>query len=1220
MSPLKLTKFFAMAADNWAMASLPSKVSVASAQQILTEPASLPPGLALSSRINLLGYLVSLGCSSLLGISVLIISTQAMWQNSLDNADGVLTQIVGTNIKEVRSRDLAELQQKFDLLGNFPGIEGALIIDQHQQPLASFGANGQDWNPTELASDTTLAKYSSPLALLFSRPRVVLQTPLLADAMPIGTFYLVWDLSRTQNQVRHLAMVIATIFALTLLLTIMLARGLQRSLSKPVEELLATARSITGDLSTVRFARIYAKDELGQLTQSFNAMLHRLLDQHRQLETSRRELTQRVKLRTSELKAKQLEAEAAHRELQQVINQSQDVLMLVDADGICLMVSPSVTRILGYSQAEMLGLNPHQLMYSRDRAGSDDTPMKVHEFLRENGGAVTGTERRFRHRDGHWVWIEWSITLQENDQVFLVGRDIQDRKKKEIELLVAHKSETIARKRAQQVVDISLDMIVIIDSTGRYLQVSQASQRLFGYAPEELRGQLFTDFVVAEEFGDVGDSLTQFVRNTGGSLSGRIHRFRHKQGHWVWVEWSIVLQEDEKAVYGIARDITERRAYEQALLNTRNELQLVIDRSLDMIATLDQSGLFLTVSAVSEELTGYRPDELIGVQIADLIHPEDVTTGTVPGLLKKLASGRGTVNGLARRFRHKDGHWIWMEWNLVKHDVNGSPQVHATGRDISDRVTYEQELLAARETAEAATAAKSEFLANMSHEIRTPLNGVMGMLQLLQDTEINVEQAGYLGTALSSSGALLTLINDILDYSKVEAGKLTVESEPLNLQELLEDVAALFGKPAAEKGINLSAILTPDLSTHIVGDAARLRQVVTNLLGNAMKFTEKGEIICRAATEGGPKNTLLRLEVIDTGIGIPADKLKLIFESFSQADNSTTRQYGGTGLGLTISQQLTTLMGGFIAVTSTPGEGSTFTVRIPLVTDNSPAVMGNEFQSRRVLVIAETGAVRESIAAICVRAGMQVTDLPIWQHNLPDLLADGSAFDLVITDSQLLADNPGIRWIATPALPTLVIAPYGKPLTDLSDQFRQIYKPVKSSQLLGFAAELMGIDQPSEQRKISTLSLPPARLLLVEDNPVNRKVATRILEKMGMLVTVANDGQAALNQLEIEQFDLVLMDCQMPILDGYTATRQIRQQEQGSDTHQIIIALTANTESEYRQRCLDAGMDDYLAKPFLPESLRRTLARWLPTGEDTINTARPKTDNPPGVAAPVDSI
>ncbi|MEL0081465.1 MAG: PAS domain S-box protein, partial [Gammaproteobacteria bacterium] len=1033
------------------------------------------------------------------------------------------------------------------------------------------------------------------------RSRLTLRTPLISGHQTLGVLYLVWDLSRTQAQIQRLLLVLISFFLLTFFVTAALTAGLRRSFERPVNELLATIHGFRGDIETARYARRFANDELGELTSSFNQMLTRLLDQRRQLSSARNQLEQRVAERTLELEAKHAEAESARKDLQQVLDLSLDVLLLMDDRGTCLMVSPAVTTLLGYQQSELLGTDIHSLIYSKDRASANNRPQQVADFVRQAGGSLNHVERRFRHRDGRWVWMEWSMTLVEDNRVMLIGRNIQDRKQKEVELMVAHKSETIARKRTQQIVDISLDMIVVVDSAGRFLQVSEASNRLFGYHPDELRGQLFQDFVAGDDFDNGADNanLIDSVRQAGGSLDHQVRRFKHKLGHWVWVEWSVVFQQEEKAVYGVARDITERRKQEQALAQAHNELQQMIDGSLDLIVTLDMEGAFTSVNAASEVILGYPPEGLLGKKITDMMNPADLTMHVIPEVADQLNAHGGKFNGLTRRFRHRAGHWVWLEWNVTHHAQ--SNHIHGVARDVTERVTYQKELVTARETAEAATAAKSEFLANMSHEIRTPLNGVMGMLQLLSDTRVDVEQAGLLDTALSSSEALLTLINDILDYSKIEAGKLDIESEPLDLLDLLEEAVALFGKPAAEKGMDISSILGAELPPRICGDVTRLRQVLINLLGNAMKFTRHGEIVCRASEEQDPNTHLLRIDVIDSGIGIPAEKLEQIFESFSQADNSTTREYGGTGLGLTISQQLVELMGGTIEVTSTPGEGSTFTIRLPLIPAQSVESNNRLLQSRRVLILADSPTVRDSLAGRCQRAGMRVTSLPVWEHTLLDLLVDGSAFDLVIADSVLLEEEPGARWILKPTVPTLVIAPYGQPLQNLSEQFRQIYKPVRSKQLLAFSEELLSStrlvpDTPAN----GSPRLKPSRVLLVEDNMVNRKVAVRMLEKLGMTVEVAENGQMAIERLANEEFDLVLMDCQMPVLDGFGATRQLRQQEQEGEEHQIIIALTANIGEKFRQRCFEAGMDDYLAKPFRKAALEQALGRWLSVDADQI--------------------
>lgn len=1162
---------------------------------VTPDPEAPLKGMPLRTRINLLGYLVTLGCSTVLGITLFLLSAQTLLQNSHDDAQGALEIIAHNTAHQLRSGDEKSLHQYFNRVGQLPGINAMVLVNTDRQPVLTYSADGHAWQPEEIINSARQQTNIPLLTHLLGEPWITFQRPLLSGHQTLGTLYMNWDLSRMQAQLRQLLSAIAAVFSITLAIIIILTRGLHRSLSAPVQELLSTTQSVSRNIGTARYARVFAADELGELTESVNAMLTRLQDQRRQLRAAQAELEQRIALRTTELENKHREAEKARKDLQLVIDQSLDLMLHLDSEGRSLMVSPSVTSILGYSQEELISIDFHSLLYSQDRAASNDQPLQVHEFLRLNGGQIHNTERRVRHLDGHWIWIEWNLILLENDQVFMVGRDIQERKKNEIELSVAHKAESIALKHTQQIVDISLDAIVTFDSTGRYLQVSRASENIFGYQPDEMRGRLFTDFIAEEEFAgtDIGGSLIEAVRESGGRLEGQVHRFRHKQGHWVWVEWNIALQENENAMYAIARDITERREYEQALINAHNEVQRVIDRSVDLIITVDTDGTLLTVNPACFRMAGYQPEELIGTNILPLVKPDDVEMG-VSGLFDRMKTDGGVINGLIRRFRHKDGHWIWVEWNLVQHiNDDQAIQIHGTARDITERITYEKELITAREVAEAATATKATFLANMSHEIRTPLNGVMGMLQLLSETPVDVEQASYLGTALNSSNALLDLINDILDYSKIEAGKLIIEAEPLNLLELLEDVAAIFGKPAAEKNLNLITILDPKLTTHVVGDLTRLRQVLTNLIGNAMKFTEQGEVVCRVSREHGESTDQLRIDVSDTGIGIPAAKLDTIFGSFSQADNSTTRQYGGTGLGLAISQQLVTLMDGTISVISETGQGSTFTVTLPLVNAKAPPFGHPGLQEKRVLIVARSASVRESIAVLCHRAQMQVTDLPIWQHNLPDLLVDGSAFDLVVADSEMLDDDAGAHWISQPMLPTLVIARYGQSIEGLPEQFRQIYKPINSKQLLGFSKELLNLGTVN-QPDTNDLTTPlPGRVLLVEDNKINRKVATRMLEKLGMQTTVAEDGQQALDKLAKETFDLVLMDCQMPVLDGYAATGRIREQEKVSGKHQTIIALTANTEGDYRQRCLAAGMDDYLAKPYRKEALADIVNRWL---------------------------
>ena len=1150
---------------------------------------------SLTARINLLGYVISLGCSIVLGLTMLVITTQLLWNNTLVDGRAVADIISLNNARFVATDQLGVVNRRFSNLTLYSSIRGAIMQNQQQETIASYSSDGTEWDIAELTANAAHGDKNRLLEMIKGQDWLALDSPILFGQDQIATLYIVWDLSRPQNHIYQLLKASSAAFIAILILVMIATRHLRKSFSRPVDELLRTTADFAENGTKAQHAAVFANDEMGRLTESYNAMVDRLVSQHGQLSAAHETLEKQVQRRTAQLKAQQSAAESSRKELQLVIDLSLDLLTMIDADGHFTMVSPAVTTLLGYTKEEWIECQWEELMYTPDRSGNKNKQINPKNYLKNQGGKVVDAERRMRHRDGHWIWMEWSLTLLDDDRVFMVGRNIQERKKREIDIMVSHKAETLARKRAQQIVDISLDTIVTIDSSGRLLQVSPAAKRMFGYEPKELLGKRFTDFVSNDDFeGDSANikSLAEIVMAAGGSLSGVLRRFKHKKGHMVWVEWAVVFQPEEKLIYAVARDMTERRQQEEQLRLAHEKVQEVIDTSRDLIATLDLEGHFLAVSAATERLLGYPAEHLIGKEIREFLNPEDNTMFDFEIILEKMEDNGGGLNGLVRRFKHKNDSWVWMEWNLAGHVDNG--EIHATGRDITDRVQYEQELIAAREAAEHATIAKSDFLSNMSHEIRTPLNGVMGMLQLIDDTKVTIEQRGYLRTALNSSDALLTLINDILDFSKMEAGKLQLEDQPFSLIELTEDVVALFGEQAAAKDINLSGFLEDDVPSHIRGDTTRLRQVLTNIISNAMKFTKEGEICCQVSLLDDEDPPMLCFDIIDTGLGIPKDKQEAIFESFSQADNSTTREFGGTGLGLAISKELVALMDGELSVTSIPGKGSTFSIAIPLHPAEQPPFGNPELANKRVLVVCETPNVRESIAVICRRTGMQVIDIPIWQHNLPDLIGDGSAFDIVICDVSLIKNRLGAAWIKKPVLPTLVVAPFGKPLEGLCDRFRQVYKPVQSTMLLSYMESLLQLTQIDRATTTRKIKPPPAKLLLVEDNRVNQKVATRMLEKMDMTVTIAVNGQEAVDRLAEETFDLVLMDCQMPVLDGLAATRQIRQREQAENIEATtIVALTANVDTEHRRQCTEAGMDDYLAKPFRFDGLAATLEKWL---------------------------
>jgi two-component system, sensor histidine kinase and response regulator len=525
----------------------------------------------------------------------------------------------------------------------------------------------------------------------------------------------------------------------------------------------------------------------------------------------------------------------------------------------------------------------------------------------------------------------------------------------------------------------------------------------------------------------------------------------------------------------------------------------------------------------------------------------------------------------------------------------------------------------AKEAAEAANRAKSSFLANMSHEIRTPMNAIIGMTELVLDTKLTPSQSEYLAMVRESADSLLALINDILDFSKIEAGKLELHSGVFDLYEELGNTVKSFGLRAHSKGLELACRISPDAPVRLIGDAHRLRQIVVNLLGNAVKFTERGEVVLEVEVQSqSARDVLLHFAVIDTGIGIPADMLDKVFDAFEQADSSTTRKFGGTGLGLAISSRLAELMEGRIWAESDAGRGSRFhfTARFerPGVNEagaasEKPARVGDT----KVLVVDDNATNRRILEEILGNWGMRPTAASGVREALKllgEAYQSGKPYDLVLTDAnmpELDGFELAKRVDEDKQLGSTVIMMLtsGDRPGDVArcEQFgvaAYLLKPIKQSELFDAIVAALGIvsaeDDAAKPEAVQGLVQPrPLRILLAEDSLVNQKLAVGVLEKSGHRVTVASDGVEAIAALESREFDLVLMDVQMPKMDGFEATAAIRAKEKLSGGHVPIIAMTAHAMKGDRQRCIDSGMDDYVAKPIRAEQLFQTINALLAT-------------------------
>jgi len=924
-----------------------------------------------------------------------------------------------------------------------------------------------------------------------------------------------------------------------------------------------------------------------------------------------------------------------HREL---VSRSLVGIFQTTPEGIVLEANHAILKALGYGSVDQINKVGLVNLYPNP----DDRERFVSAVSR---GPVSNFETQFRCADGRIIDVSMSGNLVRDDSGKL--RFIEGT----FEDITEYKKAEEARREAEgkyKTLFENLDVGVYRNTGGphgRLVHANPALARIFGYDSVES----FMQVPVADTYQNAEDRKA-FVAEISekGSVRNKVLRLLRKDGTLIWGSLTATAHFDTKGeidwIDGILEDITERKHVEEELHNSQRRLADIIEFLPDAVMVIDAEGRITAWNRAIEKMTGVKAADILGkgnYEHAIPFYGErrpiliDLVMKPVEEVIAKYAHlqrdgdifmGQGVITGLPGGELYFSGHATALR------DFSGKiVGAIETVRDVTERKRFEDEIARAKDAAESANRAKSAFLAMMSHEIRTPMNAIIGMSSLLLDSSLNAQQRDFVQTIRNSGESLLTIINDILDFSKIEAGRMELEESPFDVRECVESSLELFSFRARNRGLELGCLVDSSVPAAIFGDPTRVNQNLVNLIGNAMKFTERGEIVvsvdARRIEKPSPSQTHgestnqsapwfeLHFAVRDTGIGIEPERMKHLFQAFTQADSSTARRYGGTGLGLAISKRLAEMMGGRVWAESEPGKGSTFHFTIqakaaPDVKRPTLTIDPNILKMKRVLVVDDNQTNRDILSHYIRSWGMELVAAGSGREAL-DIISREGLLDLLVIDLQM-PDMDGLtlseQILKMPEACSLPMVLLSSSAEDLdpgkTKQFRAVLlKPIKSSRLYNTFIEIFSpvdtVSTSAQAEKTHSEFDPgmgkrhPLRILLAEDNHTNQVLALALLDRLGYRADVAGNGVEVLKTLQRQSYDVILMDVQMPEMDGLEATREVRRSFSPA-CQPRIIALTADAMKEDRERCLAAGMDDYVSKPIQVKELIGALNRTPP--------------------------